>query len=64
MLVLSRHIGEAIQIGDSVTVIVTDVRRVSGDPTVRLGIEAPPHISIFRTELLEEGDGAPDVDDQ
>jgi len=65
VLVLSRHIGEAIQIGDSVTVVVTDVQRRGGkDPTVRLGIEAPAHVAIVRTELLEDCHGTPNGDDE
>lgn len=48
MLVLTRKIGEAIQIGDQVTV---EVLEVSGG-RVRLGITAPSEIGICRSELL------------
>lgn len=48
MLVLSRKVGERIQIGNDITVTV--VRLVDG--TVRLGIEAPPHMPVVRRELL------------
>ena len=48
MLVLSRKVGERIQIGSEITVTV--VRLVDG--SVRLGIEAPPHMPIARRELL------------
>lgn len=48
MLVLSRKPSERIQIGDSIVVTVV---RVEGS-TVRLGIEAPPEVRVFRAELL------------
>lgn len=46
MLVLSRKVGETIQIGDQ---IVVHVARIGKDK-VRLGIDAPPHIWIVRPE--------------
>ena len=48
MLVLTRKVGETIHIGDSVTVTVV---RVQNDK-VRIGIEAPAEIAIFREEVL------------
>ena len=50
MLVLSRRIGEAIVIGDEVTLTVLDVR---GD-VVRIGIDAPRTVKIHRAELLAQ----------
>jgi carbon storage regulator len=50
MLVLTRKAGENIHIGDQ---IVISVVRVKGQRT-KLGIEAPPSISIRRQELLFE----------
>jgi len=50
MLVLSRKPGEAIRIGDDIEISVIEVR---GD-TVRIGIEAPKSVAIFRQELLAE----------
>ena len=47
MLVLSRHCGEDIRIGDDVVVRVVDIR---GDK-VRLGIMAPSHIPVHREEI-------------
>lgn len=47
MLVLSRRRGEAIRIGESVTVRIV---RVKGR-TVSLGIDAPQDVKIVRTEL-------------
>lgn len=57
MLVLSRKTGEQICIGNSVFV---SVQRVSGNRVV-LGIDAPPEVSVVRTELREKiqhSDGA------
>jgi carbon storage regulator len=50
MLVLSRKPGEAIRIGDDIEVSIIEVR---GD-TVRIGINAPRSIPVFRLELLAE----------
>jgi carbon storage regulator len=49
MLVLSRKVGEQIQIGDEITVTVV---RIAGG-SVRLGIEAPKTTPIAREELQE-----------
>jgi len=49
MLVLSRYAGESIKIGNIVTVKVV---RVEGNK-VKLGIEAPDHIVVDRTEIAE-----------
>lgn len=48
MLVLSRKYGEKIRIGDDITITVVDIDRNK----VRLGIEAPRDVPIYRTELL------------
>ncbi|MBL3539460.1 carbon storage regulator CsrA [Aminivibrio sp.] len=50
MLVLSRKPGEAIRIGDDIEISVVEVR---GD-TVRIGINAPRNVPVFRMELLAE----------
>jgi carbon storage regulator len=50
MLVLTRKAGENIHIGDQ---IVISVVRINGQ-RARLGIEAPPSVSIRRQELLFE----------
>lgn len=49
MLVLSRKKNEAIVINDDITIVVVEVR---GDK-VRLGIEAPQHVSVHRQEVYE-----------
>ncbi len=48
MLVLTRRIGERIVINDQV---VLEVLQVKGN-RIRLGIQAPPGLSILREELL------------
>ncbi len=50
MLVLSRQKDESIMIGDGIRITIVDVR---GDK-VRLGIEAPKDIKVFRAELYDE----------
>lgn len=49
MLVLSRKVGERMVIGETIvlTVLEANGRRI------RLGIEAPPDVSIWREELSE-----------
>jgi carbon storage regulator len=52
MLVLTRKVGERIRVGESIDVVVTEIR---GDK-VRLGIEAPPEVKILREELVDDGE--------
>jgi carbon storage regulator len=54
MLVLSRKPCERIRIGDSVVVTVV---RIEGN-SVRLGIEAPEEVSVYREELLHKRGGS------
>src|SRR5439155_12240407 len=44
MLVLTRRLGEVIRVGDAVTVRVLEVK----GNQVRLGVEAPPEVRIYR----------------
>ncbi|MGB9689428.1 carbon storage regulator CsrA [Thermogutta sp.] len=48
MLVLSRKCNEQIVIGDDIIITVVAIK----GGTVRLGIEAPPHVSVHREEVL------------
>jgi carbon storage regulator len=50
MLVITRKIGERVCIGDDIVVEVLDIV----GSTVRIGIEAPTEIRIFRQELWLE----------
>ena len=50
MLVLSRKIGEKIVIGESIVLTVINIDRGK----IRLGIDAPKEIKVFRSELLLE----------
>ncbi len=47
MLVLSRKIGEKILIGPGIVVTVVEIDRGK----IRLGIEAPKDVKIWRSEL-------------
>lgn len=49
MLVLTRRQGESIIIGDNIEIRIT---RVEGD-VVKVGIQAPRNVTIFRKEVLE-----------
>ncbi len=49
MLILTRKAGEALKIGDEITVTVMEIK----GSHVRLGIDAPQGIRIHRTEIGE-----------
>ena len=48
MLVLSRKLNEKIMIGDGIVLTVVKIDRNQ----VRIGIEAPGHVPVFREEIL------------
>ena len=47
MLVLTRKLGEVIRVGDSITVRVLEVK----GNQVRLGVDAPTEVRIYREEV-------------
>jgi carbon storage regulator len=47
MLILTRKLGEVIRVGDTVTVRVLEVK----GNQVRLGVEAPTDVRIYREEV-------------
>ncbi len=47
MLVLTRKLGEVIRVGESVTVRVLEVK----GGHVRLGVEAPADVRVYREEV-------------
>jgi carbon storage regulator len=53
MLVLTRRANQAIRVGPNVEVRVV---RIEGDRVV-LGIVAPRHVAVVRSELIEEVSG-------
>lgn len=50
MLVLTRKSNESVKLGDEITVTIIEVKGNS----VRLGIEAPADIRVFRKELYDK----------
>ena len=50
MLALTRKTGQSIIINDDIEITVVDIK---GDQ-VRLGIEAPKSMKIFRKEIIDE----------
>lgn len=50
MLVLARKKDEAIIIGEDIEIIITEIT----EDKVKIGINAPKHMKIFRKELLEQ----------
>lgn len=48
MLVLSRKLGQRFQVGDDVRITIVKIDRNS----VRIGIEAPDDMTIYREEIL------------
>jgi len=50
MLILTRKVGEQINIGDEIVVRVIEVNRGN----VKIGIDAPASVSIYRQEVYEK----------
>ena len=49
MLILQRKEGQSFMIGDDITITVQEI----GQGRVRLSVDAPRHVSVLRTELVE-----------
>ncbi|KAA0226911.1 carbon storage regulator CsrA [bacterium] len=49
MLVLTRRLGETIVIGDDIVIKIVDIH----GKQIRVGIEAPAEISVYRGEIYE-----------
>lgn len=50
MLILSRKEDEALQIGENITIKVLKIDKNS----IKIGVDAPKNITVFRKELLQE----------
>jgi carbon storage regulator len=50
MLVLTRKSDEALRIGNDIKITIVEIK----GNQVRLGIEAPAHIAIYREEIYEK----------
>lgn len=49
MLILTRRVGEIVRIGDDIEVSVLAIK----GNQVRLGVNAPRHVSVHREEIYE-----------
>jgi carbon storage regulator len=50
MLVLSRKLGQRFQVGDEVRITIVKIDRNS----VRIGIEAPEEVTVYREEIAPQ----------
>lgn len=50
---ISCNIGEKVLIGDDIVIVVLGIKSRKGNTEVKLGIDAPKSVPIFRTEILE-----------
>jgi carbon storage regulator len=48
MLVLSRKVNEKVMVGDDIVITIVKIDRNQ----VRIGIEAPGHVRVYREEIL------------
>lgn len=47
MLVLTRRTGQSVYIGDEVKITLVEIK----GNQVRIGVDAPPHVRIYREEI-------------
>ena len=57
MLVLTRKQGSSVVIGEGPDKIVVTLLEIQNGSQVRIGIQAPEHVAIVRSELLRKPDG-------
>ena len=50
MLILSRHVGETIMIGDDIKI---EIKNIKDCRKVVVGIDAPKDVKVFRTEIYD-----------
>lgn len=50
MLILSRKVDEKIKIGNDITLTIIEVK----GEQVKIGVEAPKNVKVFRQEVFEE----------
>ena len=50
MLVLTRKLGEKIQIGDDISIVIMELK----GKQVKLGIEAPSSVKVHREEIYQK----------
>jgi carbon storage regulator len=55
MLVLSRKLGQRFQVGPEVSITIVKIDKNS----VRIGIEAPGNVSVYREEIIPLEDDRP-----
>ena len=62
MLILTRRVGEALKLGEDITVTVLGVR----GNQVRIGIDAPKSVAIQREEIYSTAvtDRTPEIEDE
>lgn len=58
MLVLSRKRGETINVGHDIKFTIVRI----GPESVRVGIEAPAHINVVRSEIADSREERPKTD--
>lgn len=54
MLVLTRRLNESILIGEDIEIRILQVRGSGDQAVIRIGIDAPKHISVLRREVRDE----------